>query len=220
VIGLIAGKMTKSNTIGYIGSFPIPEVVMGINAAYLAAKSVNPNVKFKVVWVSTWFDPGKEAAAAKALVDQGADILMQHTDSPAAMKYAEEKGVFAFGQASDMAQFGPTAQLSSIVDNWTPYYLERVQALLQGTWKSSDVWNGIAAGTVVLAPFSAKIPAEVVKLAEGARDDIAKGKLHPFTGPIKKQDGSLWLKEGETASDKDLLSMNFYVEGLEGTLPK
>ncbi len=220
VIGLIAGKMTKSNTIGYIGSFPIPEVVMGINAAYLAAKSVNPNVKFKVVWVSTWFDPGKEAAAAKALVDQGADILMQHTDSPAAMKYAEEKGVFAFGQASDMAQFGPNAQLTSIVDNWNPYYRERVQALLQGTWKTSDVWNGIAAGTVVLAPFSSKLPPEVVKLAETARDEIAKGKRHPFTGPIKKQDGSLWLKEGETASDKDLLSMNFYVEGLEGTLPK
>jgi len=220
VIGLIAGKMTKTNTIGYIGSFPIPEVVMGINAAYLAAKSVNPNVKFKVVWVSTWFDPGKEAAAAKALVDQGADILMQHTDSPAAMKYAEEKGVLAFGQASDMAPFGPNAQLTAIVDDWNPYYLRRVKALLEGTWTTGDVWDGIAQGTVVLAPWSPKIPADVVKLAETARDNIAKGTLHPFTGPIKRQDGSLWLKEGEKASDKDLLAMNFYVEGLEGALPK
>ena len=220
VIGLIAGKMTKTNTIGYIGSFPIPEVVMGINAAYLAAKSVNPNVKFKVVWVSTWFDPGKEAAAAKALVDQGADILMQHTDSPAAMKYAEEKGVMAFGQASDMAPFGPNAQLTAIVDDWNPYYLRRVKALLDGSWQTGDVWDGIAQGTVVLAPWSAKIPADVVKLAEAARDNIAKGTLHPFTGPIKRQDGSLWLKDGEKASDKDLLAMNFYVEGLEGALPK
>jgi basic membrane protein A and related proteins len=220
VIGLIAGKMTKTNTIGYIGSFPIPEVVMGINAAYLAAKSVNPNVKFKVVWVSTWFDPGKEAAAAKALVDQGADILMQHTDSPAAMQYAEEKGVMAFGQASDMAAFGPNAQLTAIVDDWKPYYLRRVKALLEGTWTTGDVWDGIAQGTVVLAPWSPKIPADVVKLAETARDNIATGVLHPFTGPIKRQDGSLWLKEGETASDKDLLAMNFYVEGLDGALPK
>ena len=220
VIGLIAGKMSKTNTIGYIGSFPIPEVVMGINAAYLAAKSVNPNIKFKVVWVSTWFDPGKEAAAAKALVDQGADVLMQHTDSPAAMKFAEEKGVWAFGQASDMAPFGPTAQLTAIVDDWNPYYLRRVKALLEGSWQTGDVWDGIAQGTVVLAPWSPKIPADVVKLAETARDNIAKGTLHPFTGPIKKQDGSVWLKAGETASDKDLLSMNFYVEGLEGALPK
>ena len=204
VIGLIAGKMTKTNTIGYIGSFPIPEVVMGINAAYLAAKSVNPNVKFKVVWVSTWFDPGKEAAAAKALVDQGADILMQHTDSPAAMKYAEEKGVMAFGQASDMAPFGPNAQLTAIVDDWNPYYIRRVKALLDGTWKTGDVWDGIAQGTVVLAPWSPKIPADVVKFAEAARDNIAKGGCIRSRVRSSSQDGSVWLKDGEKASDKDL----------------
>ncbi|MBO0740044.1 MAG: BMP family ABC transporter substrate-binding protein, partial [Hyphomicrobiaceae bacterium] len=220
VIGLIAGKMTKTNTIGYIASFPIPEVVMGINSAYLAARSVNPNIKFKIVWVSTWFDPGKETDAAKALVDQGADILMQHTDSPAAMKFAEEKGIYAFGQASDMAPFGPNAQLTSIVDNWNPYYIKRVQALLDGTWKTSDTWDGIKEGTVRLAPWSSKLPADVVKLAEAARDSIAAGTLHPFTGPINKQDGSPWLKQGEKASDKDLLGMNFYVAGIEGSLPK
>jgi basic membrane protein A len=220
VIGLIAGKMTKTNTIGYIASFPIPEVVMGINSAYLAAKSVNPNVKLKVIWVSTWFDPGKETDAAKALVDQGADILMQHTDSPAAMKFAEEKGIYAFGQASDMAAFGPNAQLTSIIDNWNPYYLMRVKALLDGTWKTGDVWDGIKEGTVVLAPWSKKIPADVVKLAETARDGIASGAVHPFTGPINKQDGSPWLKAGEKASDKDLSAMNFYVQGVDGSLPK
>jgi basic membrane protein A and related proteins len=220
VIGLIAGKMTKTNTVGYIGSFPIPEVVMGINAAYLAAKSVNPNVKFKVVWVSTWFDPAKESDAAKALVDQGADVLMQHTDSPAAMKYAEEKGIYAFGQASNMAAFGPNAQLTAIVDDWNPYYFKRVKALLDGSWKTGDVWDGMAQGTVAMAPWSKKMPEDVVKLAETARDEIIKGTRHPFTGPIKKQDGSEWLKAGEKAADKDLLSMNFYVEGIEGALPK
>ncbi len=220
VIGLIAGKMTKTNTIGYIASFPIPEVVRGINAAYLAAKSVNPAVKFKVIWVNTWFDPGKEADAAKALIDQGADILMQHTDSPAAMQIAEERGIFAFGQASDMIKFGPKAQLTSIIDNWAPYYIARVQAVMDGSWKSQDIWDGIQAGMVTFAPFSERIPADVRAMAAGARDDIAAGKRHPFTGPINKQDGAPWLKAGETAPDGDLAGMNFYVEGVEGALPK
>ena len=220
IIGLIAGKMTKTNTIGYIASFPIPEVVRGINAAYLAAKSVNPQVKFKVIWVSTWFDPGKEADAANALIDQGADILMQHTDSPAAMQIAEKKGIHAFGQASDMIKFGPNAQLTAIVNNWGPYYVARVKDTMDGTWKSGDVWDGIKEGMVTMAPFSKKIPEDVRTMVAKARDDIAAGKLHPFTGPINKQDGSPWLKAGETAPAGDLLGMNFYVEGVEGSLPK
>jgi len=220
VIGLIAGKMTKTNTIGYIASFPIPEVVRGINAAYLAAKSVNPKVKFKVIWVSTWFDPGKEADAANALIDQGADVIMQHTDSPAAMQIAEAKGIYAFGQASDMIKFGPTAQLTSIIDNWGPYYISRVKAVMDGTWKSKDTWDGIGAGMVKLAKFSDRIPADVRAMAGKARDDIAAGKLHPFTGPINKQDGSVWLKAGEIANDGDLAGMSFFVEGVDGTLPK
>jgi len=220
VIGLIAGKMTKTNTVGYIASFPIPEVVRGINAAYLAAKSVNPKVKFKVIWVSTWFDPGKEADAANALIDQGADVIMQHTDSPAAMQIAEEKGIFAFGQASDMIKFGPTAQLTSIIDDWAPYYVARVKAVMDGTWKSQDTWDGIGPGMVGIAKFSDRIPADVRAMAGKARDDIAAGKLFPFTGPINKQDGSVWLKAGEKASDGDLAGMGFYVEGVEGSLPK
>jgi simple sugar transport system substrate-binding protein len=220
VIGLIAGKMTKTNTIGYIASFPIPEVVRGINAAYLAAKSVNPAVKMKVIWVSTWFDPGKEADAAKALIDQGADILMQHTDSPAAMQIAEERGIFAFGQASDMRSFGAKAQLTAIVNNWGPYYVSRIKAARDGSWKSQDTWDGIGPGMVQFAEFSKRIPEDVRKMAIKARDDIAAGKLHPFTGPINKQDGSPWLKAGQTAPDGDLAGMNFYVEGVEGSLPK
>jgi simple sugar transport system substrate-binding protein len=220
VIGLIAGEVTKTDTVGYIASFPIPEVVRGINAAYFAAKSVNPAIKFKVVWVNTWFDPGKEADAARALIDQGADVLMQHTDSPAAMQIAEEKGILAFGQASDMIKFGPNAQLTSIIDNWGPYYVARVKAVIDGTWDSQDTWDGIKPGMVKMAAFSKRIPEDVRALAAKARDDISAGKLHPFTGPINKQDGSPWLKAGETAGDGDLVGMNFYIEGVEGSLPK
>ena len=220
VAGLIAGKMTKSNTIGYIGSFPIPEVVMGINAAYIAAKSVNPNVKFKIVWVSSWFDPGKEADAAKALTDQGADVMFQHTDSPAPMKLAEQQGIFAVGQASDMKAFGPKAQLTAIVDDWTPYYIQRVKAVLDGSWKSTDVWGGLNSGMLKMAAWNEKIPADVVKLAEDASAKIQSGAFHPFTGPLNKQDGTPFLKAGEVISDGDLAGMNFYVEGVDGTLPK
>ena len=220
VIGLIAGEMTKTNTIGYIGSFPIPEVVRGINAAYLAAKSVNPDVKFKIVWVNTWFDPGKEADAANALIEQGADVIMQHTDSPAAMTIAEEKGIYAFGQASDMKQFGPNARLSSIIDHWAPYYIERVGAMMDGTWESTDTWGGIDSGMVGIGEFSDKIPADLAAKATAAKEAIIAGELHPFTGPINKQDGSAWLAAGETADDGTLLGMNFYVEGIEGELPK
>ena len=220
VIGHIAGHMTKTNKIGYIASFPIPEVVRGINAAYLAAKAVNPDVEFSIIWVSTWFDPGKEADAANALIDQGADVIMQHTDSPAAMTIAEEKGIFAFGQASDMKEFGPNARLSSIIDDWAPYYIARTQAVLDGTWESTDTWDGIKEGMVAIGEFSDKIPAEVQASAQAIADGIVAGEFHPFTGPINKQDGSAWLADGETADDGTLLGMNFYVEGITGDLPQ
>jgi basic membrane protein A and related proteins len=220
VIGLLAGKMTKTNTIGYIASFPIPEVVMGINAAYLAAKKVNPAVKFKVVWVNTWFDPGKEGDAAKALIDQGVDVIMQHTDSPAAIKVAQEKKVWAIGQSSDMSRFGPDVVLTSIADDWDPYVVSRVKAVMDGSWKTGSIWQGMKEGAVVIPPINKAVPEDVRKMAEQAMEDIKSGKLHPFTGPLKKQDGSEWLKDGQTAPDGDLLGMNFYVEGMEGELPK
>ncbi|MEO0680675.1 MAG: BMP family ABC transporter substrate-binding protein [Pseudomonadota bacterium] len=220
VIGLIAGHMTETNTIGYIASFPIPEVVRGINAAYLAATSVNPDVEFKIIWVNTWFDPAKEADAANALIEQGADVIMQHTDSPAAVTLAEEKGIYAFGQASDMREFGPNARLGSIIDDWGPYYVGRVAAVMDGTWESTDTWDGIAPGLTKIGGFADAVPYEVRDQAMQAAIAIAGGRLHPFTGPINKQDGSPWLAEGETADDGTLLGMNFYVEGIEGELPK
>ena len=135
--------MSKSGVLGYIGSFPIPEVISGINATMLGAQSINPNIKVKIIWANTWFDPGKEADAAKALLDQGADVIMQHTDLPAAMQVAAERGKFAFGQDSEMIKFGPKAQLTSIIDTWAPYYISRVKAELDGTWKSEDTWGGL-----------------------------------------------------------------------------
>ena len=220
VLGHIAGHMTESNTIGYIASYPIPEVIRGINSAYIAAKKVNPDVQLKIVWVYTWFDPAKEADAANALIEQGADVIMQHTDSPAAMTIAEEKGILAFGQASDMKQFGPNARLSSIIDNWSPYYIERVQAVIDGTWESTDTWGGVDSGMVEIGSFADKIPADVQASAKAIEEAITAGTMHSFTGPINKQDGSVWLKEGETADDGTLLGMNFYVEGIEGSVPE
>ena len=220
VIGHIAGKMTETDKIGYIASFPIPEVIRGINAAYLAAKKANPDVEFNVVWVNSWFDPAKEADAAQALIDQGADILMQHTDSTAPMAIAEEAGIHAFGQASDMANFGPNAQLTAIVDNWAPYYVDRTRAVMDGTWESQDTWGGIAEGMVEMSPFSDAIPEDVQAEAEQLIADIESGAYHPFTGPLTKQDGTQWLAEGETATDEELLGMNFYVEGLQGDIPE
>lgn len=220
LLGTIAGKMTKTNTIGYVASFPIPEVIRGINATIIAARKVNPDVKIKVVWVSTWFDPGKEGDAAKALIDQGADIIMQHTDSPAPLQVAEKRGVYGFGQASDMKAFAPKAHLTAIIDDWAPYYVERVKAAMEGTWESKDTWDGFKTGMVVMAPLSEDIPEDVRKMVKEQKKMIIDGALHSFQGPIKNQKGEIVVKEGETMSDKDLAGMNWYVEGVDGTIPK
>lgn len=219
VIGHIAGKMTETNKIGYIASFPIPEVIMGINAAYLAAKAVNPDVEFSIIWAYSWYDPAQEAAAAEALIEQGADIIMQHTDSTAPLTVAQDAGVMGFGQASDMSGFAPEAHLTGIVDVWAPYYIERVRAVMDGTWEPVNVWHGIADGMVGFAPFSDKIPADVRAEAEAMIAAIADGSYHPFTGPINRQDGTPWLAEGEVADDGTLLGMDFYVEGITSEIP-
>ena len=220
VVGKIVGNMTKSNVIGYIASFTIPEVIRGINATYLAAKSVNPDIKMKIVWVSTWFDPGKEADAAKTLIDQGADVIMQHTDSPAPVQVAQQRGVWAVGQASDMTNFGPKAHLTSIIDNWGPYYVARAKAVLDGTWKSTDTWDGFKPGMVQMAAFNKAIPSNVIALAKKTQADITSGKLFPFAGEIKDQDGKVRVKAGAKADDGLLAGMNFYVQGIDGAIPK
>jgi simple sugar transport system substrate-binding protein len=221
VQGHIAGKMTKSNKIGYIASFPIPEVIMGINSYYLHAKKVNPAVELTVVWAYTWFDPAKEADAAKAMIEQGVDVIASHTDSTAPLaEAAKAPGVIGFGQASDMSEYKPSPRVASIIDNWAPYYVKRVGALIDGSYAQTDAWEGIAGGEVVIGEITEVVPAEVKAEAEAMRDAIAAGTYHPFTGPINKQDGSAWLSEGQTAPDGDLLGMGFYVEGITGEIPK
>ncbi len=220
IIGQIAGKMTKSGIIGYVGAFPIPEVVAGINSYFLGAQSVNPNVKIKIVWANSWYDPAKEADAAKALLDQGVDMLAQHTDSPAPLQTAEARGKMGFGQASDMERFAPKAQLTAIIDDWAPYYVARAKAALDGTWKSEDTWHGLKEGMVKMAPYK-NMPDDVKKLAEETEAAIRDGKLNPFKCPIAKQDGSQVECKGNNAlADEQILSMNFYVKGIDDKLPQ
>jgi len=219
VIGQIAAKVSKTGKAGYIVSFPIPEVVAGIDAFMLGAQSVNPDFKVSVIWVNSWYDPGKEADAAKVLIGQGCDVIAQHTDSTAAMQVAEEQGKHAFGQASDMIKFGPHAQLTAIVDNWGPYYVRRIQAVMDGTWKSQSSWDGMAQGTVKMAPFT-NMPEDVAKMAENTVAEIKSGKLNPFHGPIYNQDGKLMVKEGEVLPDNDILGLNWYVTGIDDKLPQ
>ena len=219
VIGQIAAKMSKSGVAGYVASFPIPEVVRGINAFMLGAQSVNPDFKVKVVWVNSWFDPGKEKDAAEVMIGQGADIITQHTDSTAPIQTAQEKGVLGFGQASDMIHFAPKAQLTSIIDNWGPYYVARTQAVLDGSWESSDTWDGMAEGMVVMAPFT-NMPDDVAAMAADTTEKIRSGAMHPFAGPIYRQDGEMVIGEGEHLDDGVLLGMNWYVKGVDDELPQ
>jgi basic membrane protein A len=219
--GHIAGRMTKSNIIGYIGSYPIPEVIRGINSAFIHARKANPDVQFKIVWAYTWFDPAKEADAAKVLIEQGADVVLQHTDSTAPQAAAQEAGnVITFGQASDMAQYAPFPRVSSIIDDWAPYYIARTKAVMDGTWTSTDTWDGIGAGMVGIGEISDAVPADVKAEALALKASLADGSYHAFTGPLNKQDGTPFLAAGEVADDGTLAGMNFYVEGIEGDIPQ
>jgi basic membrane protein A and related proteins len=217
--GTIAAKASKAGVLGYIGSFPIPEVVSGINATMLAAQKINPNIKVKIIWVNTWFDPGKEADAAKALLDQGADIIMQHTDSPAAVQVASERGALAFGQDSDMIKFGPKTQLTAIIDNWAPYYIQRVKEQLAGTWKSTDVWGGLKSKMFIMAPYT-NLTDDIKRLASDTEAAVSDDRLHPFTCPILTQEGAtVECKGGTHLADEQILGMNFYVKGIDDKIP-
>ena len=183
VQGHIAGRMTESDVIGYIASFPIPEVIRGINAAFLHARKANPEVEFKIIWAYTWFDPAKEADAATALIEQGADVILQHTDSTAPQAAAEQAGdVITFGQASDMAEYAPMPRVSSIIDNWAPYYIERTQAVIDGTWESQQIWHGIAEGMVEIGEITDAVPADVREEAQALESSMARARTTPSPG--------------------------------------
>ncbi len=217
--GIVAGKMTKTNIAGYVAAFPIPEVVMGIDAFTRGMRSVNPKAVVKVVWTSSWFDPGRESEAANTLVAQGADVLTHHTDSTAVVQAAEAKHVYAVAYHSDMSKYGPDAQITAVTHVWDKYYTHVAQTVLDGTWKPDHVWGGIKDGMIKMGPFGKAVPQDVRDLEEKAEAEIAAGKLNPFTGPMKDNQGKLRLTAGQTITDDALSKMNYYVEGVEGTLP-
>ena len=218
MLGKIAGMETESNIIGYVASYAIPEVVSGINAFMLGAQSVNPDVEVKIIWVNTWYDPPREAEAANALMDQGADILVQHTDSTAMLQAAQERGLRGFGNDSDMSSFAPDAQLTAIVNNWAPYYVRRVQEVADGTWATGSFMGNMADGMIQLAPF-ANMSAETQAVAEATMAGIIAGEIHPFAGPIYNQAGEMVVAEAEMAPLDMILGMNFYIQGIDDAYP-
>jgi len=221
LLGVLAGRMTKTNTLGYVASFPIAEVMRNIDAFTLGARSVNPKVHTKVVWADTWYDPGKERQAAEALIAQGADILCQNTDSPAVVQVAEEKGIYAFGWDSDMAKFGPHAQLTANTENWGVYYIDEVKKQLDGTWTGGRQTRwGIKEGVVVLTPLSPAVPAAVAQLFEAKKQAIIDGSLLPFAGPIKDNTGMLKVDAHGSVPVAELESLDWFVDGVDATVPK
>ena len=217
--GIIAGKMTKTNTLGVVGSIPIPEVIRNINSFTMGAQSVNPKIKTKVVWVNEWFNPPKETEAATALINGGADILMQNTDSPAVLKTAEEKGKRAFGWDSDMTAYGPKAHLGSAIINWAPYYIKATKDALDGKWATGASWWGVKEGAIDMVSLAADVPADAKAKVDEVKAGLKAGTFHPWTGPIVDQAGKEVLAKGVVADDKFLGGVKFYVKGVEGKVP-
>lgn len=221
LLGVIAGKMTKTNTLGFIGSHPIPEVIRNVNAFTLGARSVNPKVQTKVIWVDAWYNPGKERQAAETLIAQGADVLSQNTDSPAAVQVAQEKGKYAFGWDSDMRKYGPKAQLTANTQDWSRYYLEVVNQALAGTWTGNRITRwGLKEKAIVLTPLNPAVPADVAQLFEQKQRAIADGTLVPFAGPLKDNSGALKVPAGKALTVDELTALNWYVDGIAGSIPK
>ena len=224
--GVVAGLMTKSNKIGYIGSFPISEVVMGINAFAQGLHSVNPDASVSVIWVNTWYDPVKEANAAKVHIAEGADILAQHTDSPAMLQVAEKEGALGFGQSTDMIGFAPKAQLFASINNWGPYYIKRIEAVRNGSWSTGDgpdhwagnTWGGLNTDMLKLSAMT-NMPDDVAAKAREAAEGIASGSIQIFAGPLKDNTGKEIVPAGEVLDDGALWGMNYYLEGVSGKIP-
>jgi simple sugar transport system substrate-binding protein len=218
---VIAGKMTKTNVLGFVASVQIPEVVRNINSFTMGAQSVNPKVKTKVVWVGEWFNPPKETEAATSLINGGADVLLQNTDSPAVLKTAQEKGKRAFGWDSDMTAYGPKAHLGSAVINWGPYYIKATKEALDGTWKgNSSVWWGHKEGAIDMIGIAEDVPADIKTRVDEIKAGLKDGSFHIWKGPIVGQDGKVILAKDAVADDKFLGGVNFYVKGVEGKLAK
>ena len=217
--GIVAGKMTKTNTAGYVAAFPIPEVVMGINAFTRGMRSVNPKAETKVVWVNSWYDPGREREAADTLISQGADVVTHHTDSTAAVQAAEAKKVYAVAYHSDMSKYGPNAQLTAVTHNWGEYYTRTAQAAVEGKWKPETLWMGVKENVIRMAPFNKVVPQDVQDLVRKTEAEMKAGTFHPFAGPFKDNTGKERLAAGKSLDDATLNKMDYYVEGVQGKLP-
>jgi simple sugar transport system substrate-binding protein len=215
VLGTIAGMVSKSGTLGYLGSFKVPEVVLGVNSFALSAQKKNPAAKVKLVMIDSWFDPPKEAAATETLINLGCDVVTTHTDSPGPLQILEQKGLFGFGQGADMSQFAPNAHLTAIEDIWGPYYTARAQAVLDGKWASMDTWDGFKEGTVQISPYNKSLSADVTAAADEIQKGYKDGTFNIFTGPISDQDGNEKVKAGEVIADADLAVMDWFVKGVE-----
>ncbi|MCK5913148.1 MAG: BMP family ABC transporter substrate-binding protein, partial [Desulfuromusa sp.] len=199
---------------------PIPEVIRGINAFTLGVREVNPEATVKVVWTQTWFDPGLERDAADSLLDVGADVLSMHQDTPATLQAAEARGKFAIGNDSDMRQFAPNAFLTAPIWDWSVLYKHFANEVHNGTWKAEEIWWGMETGIVKLAPVSDKVPQKVQALIAKKQQALMDHKAQVFTGPIKNQEGKVFLADGKTLTDQELLSMNYFIEGVQGVIPK
>lgn len=218
--GVIAGGMTKSNTLGVVGSIPIPEVIRNINSFTLGAQSVNPKIKTKVVWVNEWFNPPKETEAAQSLINGGADVLFQNTDSSAVLQTAAKNKKFAFGWDSDMTAYAPDAHLASSIINWAPYYIKATKDALEGTWKGNEgAWWGVKEGAIDIVSISDKVPADLKDKVEKVKAGLKDGSFVIWKGPIAGNDGKEVLAKDATADDKFLGGVNFYVKGVEGKVP-
>ena len=217
--GVIAGTMTKTNTLGFVASIPIPEVIRNINSFTMGAQSVNPKIKTKVVWVNGWFDPPKETEAATSLINAGADVLFQNTDSSAVLQTAEKMGKRAFGWDSDMTAYGPKAHLGSAIINWAPYYTKAVKEALDGTWATGGVWWGVKEGAIDMVSVASDVPADTKAKVDTIKAGLKNGSFHPWTGPIVGQDGKQVLAKGVVADDAFMGGIKFYVKGVEGKVP-
>jgi basic membrane protein A and related proteins len=218
--GMIAGKMTKSNVIGFIGTYPIPAVIRGIGAFTQGLRTINPQAKVRVLWIENLYDPTKEREAAQALINLGADVLSQYTNSTAAIQLATEKGIYAFGSYSDMSNFGIKAHLTSVINKWGKFYIDTALAVMNNKWKSRKIWHGIAQGMVDISPMNQSIPSDVQQLVYTKREQFIQGTAHPFDGPVKDQNGVVRVSKGKVLDDRGQLEMNWYVEGIEGSIPK
>jgi basic membrane protein A len=215
--GVVAGSMTRSNTLGYVAAFPIPEVIRGINAFTLGVRSVNPKATVRVVWTKTWYDPATEKEAAKSLLDVGADVIAQHQDSPSPQEAAQERGAYSVGYNSDMSAFAPKAHLTAPIWNWGPFYTATVKKVQNGTWKTGSWWPGLKEGIVGLAPFGPMVPQPVKDRVSAQKSAIESGKAAVFSGPIADQSGKIRIAAGQKAADKELLGMTWFVQGVIGS---